>query len=58
MRVDYNPYTSRQLIQLAGQYHLQVADALYFHLAQRLDLPIATLDGGLPGVSVLGKSNR
>lgn len=47
VRVHYNPYTSRNLIEMAGHYHLQVADALYFHLAKVLRLPIATLDGGL-----------
>jgi predicted nucleic acid-binding protein len=41
------PYTSRVLIDLAGRHHLQVADALYFHLAQIYGLPLATLDGGL-----------
>lgn len=41
------PYTSRVLIDLAGRHHLQVADALYFHLAKIYELPLATLDGGL-----------
>lgn len=41
------PYTSRVLIDIAGRHHLQISDALYFHLAQSYGLPIATLDAGL-----------
>jgi predicted nucleic acid-binding protein len=41
------PYTSRALIDIAGRHHLQVSDALYFHLAKSYGLPLATLDGGL-----------
>jgi predicted nucleic acid-binding protein len=47
VRIHHNPYTARSIIAIAGRHHLQAYDALYFHLAQVLGLPIATLDGGL-----------
>lgn len=42
-----NPYTAAIIIERARRYHLQAIDALYFDLAIALDLPIATVDGGL-----------
>lgn len=33
--------------QLAASYHLSAHDAVYFHLAKSLDLPIASFDGGI-----------
>jgi predicted nucleic acid-binding protein len=32
---------------LATRYHLSAYDAVYFHLAKSLDLPIASFDGGI-----------
>ena len=32
---------------LAEQYHLSGHDAVYFHLARSLELPLASFDGGL-----------
>ena len=32
---------------LAMRYHLSAYDAVYFHLAKSLDLPIASFDGGM-----------
>jgi len=45
--IHHYPYTSRALIEIAVKHHLQVADALYFHLAKIYGIPLATLDGGL-----------
>jgi predicted nucleic acid-binding protein len=33
--------------EFAMRYHLSVYDAVYFHLAKSLDLPIASFDGGM-----------
>lgn len=46
IRVHLEPYTPRSVVSLANKYHLQGYDALYFHLARTLALPLATLDGG------------
>lgn len=35
------------LAQIAQRHRMQAADAVYFDLAKALDLPLATLDGGL-----------
>ena len=35
------------VIELGLRYHLQGYDVVYFELARRLAIPIATLDGGL-----------
>lgn len=40
------PSTPRRVVDLASRYHLQGYDALYFHLARSLGLPLATLDHG------------
>jgi len=31
----------------AERYHLSARDAVYFHLAKSLELPIASFDGGI-----------
>jgi predicted nucleic acid-binding protein len=36
-----------QLIDLSQRYHLQGYDVIYFELARRLTIPIASLDGGI-----------
>lgn len=36
-----------EIIELALRYHLQGYDVVYFELARRLGVPIATLDGGI-----------
>ncbi len=46
LEVHHQPHTYRELVELAQRYQLQGYDAVYFHLAESLDLPIATLDGG------------
>ena len=35
------------VVDLALRYHLSAHDAVYFHLAKSLDLPIASFDGGV-----------
>jgi len=35
------------IADLAMRYHLSAYDAVYFHLAKSLDLPIASFDGGI-----------
>ena len=35
------------LVDLSQRYHLQGYDTVYFELARRLSLPIASLDGGI-----------
>ena len=35
------------LIDLSQRYHLQGYDVIYFELARRLTIPIASLDGGI-----------
>jgi len=39
--------TASQLIDAGRRYHLQGYDAVYFELARRLRVPIASLDGGI-----------
>jgi len=36
-----------QLLALSREYHLQVYDTVYFHLAKQRSLPMATVDDGL-----------
>ena len=36
-----------ELIDLSQRYHLQGYDVIYFELARRLAIPIASLDGGI-----------
>jgi predicted nucleic acid-binding protein len=36
-----------QVVDLALRYHLQGYDVVYFELARRLGVPVATLDGGM-----------
>ena len=36
-----------EIIDLGLRYHLQGYDVVYFELARRLGIPIATLDGGI-----------
>lgn len=36
-----------ELIDLSQRYHLQGYDVIYFELARRLAVPIASLDGGI-----------
>ena len=36
-----------QLLALSREYHLQVYDAVYFHIAKQRSLPLATVDNGL-----------
>lgn len=40
-------HTPRQIVRLAERYHLAGYDALYFDLADKLRLPLATIDRGL-----------
>jgi predicted nucleic acid-binding protein len=35
------------IVALAARYHLSVHDAVYFHLAKSLELPVASFDGGI-----------
>jgi len=35
------------VVDLAERYHLSCHDAVYFHLAKSLNLPLATFDGGM-----------
>ena len=46
IRVHLEPISARHVVELAGKYHLQGYDALYFDLARMLRLPLATLDHG------------
>ena len=46
VRVHFEPFSARRVVELARRYHLQGYDALYFDLARSLDLPLATLDHG------------
>ena len=46
IRVHLELFTPRRVVELARRYHLQGYDALYFHLARSLGLPLATLDHG------------
>ncbi len=36
-----------EIVDLSLRYHLQGYDVVYFELARRLGIPIATLDGGI-----------
>jgi predicted nucleic acid-binding protein len=36
-----------EIIDLSQRYHLQGYDVVYFELARRLTIPIASVDGGL-----------
>ena len=36
-----------EVIDLGLRYHLQGYDVVYFELARRLGVPVATLDGGM-----------
>ena len=36
-----------EIVDLSVRYHLQGYDVVYFELARRLGIPIATLDGGI-----------
>jgi len=45
--VHHVNYTIGQIVKAAKEYHLQGYDALYFDLAKRRELPIATLDSGI-----------
>lgn len=40
-------FDATQVIELGLRYHLQGYDVVYFELARRLSIPIATLDGGM-----------
>lgn len=46
VRVHLELFTARRVVDLAGRYHLQGYDVLYFDLAGTLALPLATLDHG------------
>ena len=46
IHTHFEPPTPRRIVELADRYHLQGYDALYFDLAYRLKLPLATLDQG------------
>jgi len=46
IRVRFELFTPRRVVDLARRYHLQGYDALYFDLARTLGLPLATLDHG------------
>jgi len=46
MRVHLEPIAPRRVVDLANRYNLQGYDAIYFHLAKTLGLPLATLDSG------------
>ncbi len=39
--------TASEVVEQAAAFHLQGYDAVYFDLAKRLDVPIATSDGGI-----------
>ena len=45
-RAAYAATVSAAVVDLASRYHLQGYDALYFHLARSMGLPLATLDHG------------
>jgi predicted nucleic acid-binding protein len=36
-----------EVVDLGLRYHLQGSDVVYFELARRLGVPVATLDGGM-----------
>ena len=42
-----------ELIDLSQRYHLQGYDVVYFELARRLTIPIASLDGGIKAACVV-----
>jgi predicted nucleic acid-binding protein len=46
VRVHLDFFTARRVVELAGRYHLQGYDAVYFDLARTLKVPLATLDHG------------
>ncbi len=46
IRVHLELFAPRRVVELAMRFHLQGYDALYFHLARTLALPLATLDRG------------
>lgn len=46
-QVKETPVTMSRLVELARSYQLTVYDTTYLELAQREDLPLATLDGSL-----------
>ncbi len=39
--------TALEVVEQAAAFHLQGYDAVYFELARRLNVPIATSDGGM-----------
>ena len=41
------PLAVADIAALASRYHLSAHDAVYFHLANSLELPIASFDGGI-----------
>lgn len=64
IRTHLELYSARQVVDLAERYHLQGYDALYFHLARTLKVPLATLDdghrqaAGLHGVTLFTTEQR
>lgn len=46
-RVAHLPVTARRVVELGKRYNLQGYDAMYFHLAQTMAIPIASIDGGI-----------
>ncbi len=46
VRVHFELFTARRVVELALRYHLQGYDALYFDLARTLGFRLATLDNG------------
>jgi predicted nucleic acid-binding protein len=63
IRLDYAP-DQRSILHLSRKYKLTVYDTAYLELAQRLDVPLATLDSELiraaqaAGVPLIQKSGR
>ncbi len=47
IETHHQAYAPRQIVRLAVHYHLAGYDALYLELADKLRLPLATIDRGL-----------
>lgn len=47
LRIDYEMPSVVELSELAAGHHLTPYDAIYFELARRRKLPLATLDAAL-----------
>jgi predicted nucleic acid-binding protein len=47
IETHHQVHTPRQIVKLAAHYHLAGYDALYIELADKLQLPPATIDRGL-----------